>query len=25
VYDPRPGYGDYRFDVGWREGYSTRR
>ena len=25
VYDPRPGYGDYRFDVGWRDGYSTRR
>ena len=25
VYDPRPGYGDYRFDVSWRDGYSTRR
>jgi len=25
VYDPRPGYGDYRFDVSWRDGYSNRR
>ena len=25
VYDPRPGYGDYRFDVSWRDGYSSRR
>jgi hypothetical protein len=21
VYDPRPGYGDYRFDIGWRDSY----
>ena len=25
VNDPRPGYGDYRFDVSWRDGYSNRR
>jgi hypothetical protein len=25
VNDPRSGYGDYRFDVSWRDGYSTRR
>jgi hypothetical protein len=25
VNDPRPGYGDYRFDVSWRDGYSSRR
>jgi len=25
VYDPRPGYGDYRFDVSWRDGSSNRR
>jgi hypothetical protein len=25
VYDPRPGYGDYRFDVSWRDSYSNRR
>jgi hypothetical protein len=25
VYDPRPGYGDYRFDISWRDGYSNRR
>lgn len=25
VYDPRPGYGDYRFDVSYRNSYSTRR
>ena len=25
VYDPRPGYGAYSFDLGWRGGYSSRR
>ena len=25
VNDPRPGYGDYRFDVSWRDGNSNRR
>lgn len=25
VYDPRPGYGDYSFDVSWRDNYSSRR
>jgi hypothetical protein len=25
VNDPRPGYGDYRFDVSWRDSYSNRR
>jgi hypothetical protein len=25
VYDPRPGYGAYNFDVSWRDNYSTRR
>jgi hypothetical protein len=25
VYDPRPGYGAYNFDLGWRGGYSSRR
>ena len=25
VYDPRPGYGTYSFDLGWRGGYSSRR
>ena len=25
VYDPRPGYGAYNFDLGWRNGYSSRR
>ena len=25
VYDPRPGYGAYNFDVGWRDTYSSRR
>lgn len=24
VYDPRPGYGDYNFDVSWRDNYSRR-
>ena len=25
VYDPRPGYGDYSFDLNWRDSYSNRR
>jgi hypothetical protein len=25
VYDPRPGYGAYNFDVSWRDNYSSRR
>ena len=25
VYDPRPGYGAYNFDLGWRNSYSSRR
>jgi hypothetical protein len=25
VYDPRPGYGDYSFDLNWRDNYSNRR
>ena len=25
VYDPRPGYGAYNFDLSWRDSYSTRR
>jgi hypothetical protein len=25
VYDPRPGYGMYNFDVSWRDNYSSRR
>ena len=25
VYDPRPGYGAYNFDLGWRDNYSSRR
>jgi len=25
VYDPRPGYGAYNFDLSWRNGYSSRR
>jgi hypothetical protein len=25
VYDPRPGYGGYNFDVSWRDNYSSRR
>jgi hypothetical protein len=25
VYDPRPGYGDYGFDLNWRDNYSSRR
>ena len=25
VYDPRPGYGVYNFDVSWRDNYSSRR
>ena len=24
VYDPRPGYGGYNFDIGWRDNYSRR-
>jgi hypothetical protein len=24
VYDPRPGYGDYNFDISWRDNYSRR-
>ena len=24
VYDPRPGYGDYNFDISWRDSYSRR-